>query len=90
MREWALDRWPENTQVDLPKELLRLKAEIKLQREIEEQAQKERDQKEFIEDCRHPLPDLSKSSPRSAHDEQYTYNFANIDNLSSPLGIPWE
>ena len=45
---------------------------------------------EFIEDCRYPLLDLSKSSPRSAHDEQYTYNFADIDNLSSPLGIPWE
>lgn len=48
MREWALDRWPENTQVDLSKELLRLKAEIKIEREIEEQAQQERDQ--FIED----------------------------------------
>lgn len=51
MREWALDRWPENTQVDLSKELLRLKAEIKIEREIEEQTQQERDQKEFIEDC---------------------------------------
>lgn len=45
---------------------------------------------EFIEDCRYPLCDLSKSSPRSSHDEKYTYNFADIDNLSSPLGIPWE
>lgn len=51
MREWALDRWPENTQVDLSKELLRLKAEIKVEREVEEQAQQERDQKELIEDC---------------------------------------
>jgi hypothetical protein len=51
MREWALDRWLENTQVDLTKELLRLKAEIKIEREAEEQAQQERDQKEFIEDC---------------------------------------
>jgi len=51
MREWALDRWPENAQVDLSKELLRLKAEIKIEREVEEQAQQERDQKEFIEDC---------------------------------------
>jgi hypothetical protein len=51
MREWALDRWSENTQVDLSKELLRLKAEIKIERDVEEQAQQERDQKEFIEDC---------------------------------------
>ena len=36
MRDWALTRWPENTQVDLAKELVRLKAEIKLQREAEE------------------------------------------------------
>ena len=54
MREWALDRWPENTQVDLSKELLRLKAEIKIEREIEEQAQQERDQ--FVEDCTSPSP----------------------------------
>lgn len=51
MREWALDRWSENTQVDLPKELSRLKAEIKIERESEEQAQQERDQKELVEDC---------------------------------------
>lgn len=51
MREWALDRWSENTQVDLTKELLRLKAEIKIEREVEEQAQQERDQKELVEDC---------------------------------------
>ena len=51
MREWALDRWPENTQVDLTKELLGIKAEIKIEREVEEQAQQERDQKEFVEDC---------------------------------------
>ncbi|KAF8899815.1 cyclin-like protein [Gymnopilus junonius] len=36
MRDWALERWTENTQVDLAKELLRIKAEIKLQRETEE------------------------------------------------------
>ncbi|TFK41671.1 cyclin-like protein, partial [Crucibulum laeve] len=36
MREWALDRWPESTQVDLMKELPRIKAEIKLEREAEE------------------------------------------------------
>jgi len=51
MREWALDRWSENTQVDLRKELIRIKAEIKIEREVEEQAQLERDQKELVEDC---------------------------------------
>jgi len=38
MREWALDRWSESTQVDLSKELCRIKAEIKLEREEEEAA----------------------------------------------------
>jgi len=38
MRDWVLERWPENTQVDLAKELPRLKAEIKIQRELEEAA----------------------------------------------------
>lgn len=37
MREWALERWSEGQQVDLEKELFRLKAEIKLIREAEEQ-----------------------------------------------------
>ena len=39
MREWALDRWTEGTQIDLTKELCRIKAEIKLEREAEEAAQ---------------------------------------------------
>lgn len=39
MREWALDRWSESTQVDLSKEMCRLKAEIKLERDEEEAAQ---------------------------------------------------
>ncbi|KAF8962304.1 cyclin-like protein [Flammula alnicola] len=43
MREWALDRWAENTQVDLAKELVRIKAEIKIEREMEEEAQQDRD-----------------------------------------------
>ncbi len=34
-----LDRWLEGTQVDLAKELCRMKAEIKLEREAEEAAQ---------------------------------------------------
>lgn len=45
---------------------------------------------EFTEDCRHPLHDLSKLSPRSSHNKTYSYNFANINNLSLQLGIPWE
>lgn len=36
MRKWALDRWPECTQVELQKELPKLKAEIRLAREAEE------------------------------------------------------
>lgn len=36
MREWALDRWPEDTQVDLVQELPRLKIDIRLAREAEE------------------------------------------------------
>ena len=35
MREWALQRWPENTQVYLAKELLTLKMEIRNEREAE-------------------------------------------------------
>ena len=45
---------------------------------------------EFIENCRVPIHDLSESLPRSPHDTQFTYNFANIDHLSSSLSIPWE
>jgi hypothetical protein len=36
MRKWALERWNEGTQVDLSKELPRLKVEIRLEREAEE------------------------------------------------------
>ncbi|KAF9003393.1 cyclin-like protein [Cyathus striatus] len=41
MREWALDRWAENTQVDLSKELPRIKVEIRIQRDQEELRQLE-------------------------------------------------
>jgi len=37
MRQWALDRWDEGTTVDLSKVVHRLKAEIKVNREIEAQ-----------------------------------------------------
>ncbi|KAF9561445.1 hypothetical protein CPC08DRAFT_735564 [Agrocybe pediades] len=46
MRDWVLDRWPENTQVDLAAELPRLKAEIKIQREIDEAANPTRSEAE--------------------------------------------
>ncbi|KAG6831065.1 hypothetical protein H0H92_012988 [Tricholoma furcatifolium] len=36
MRDWVLERWSENTHVDLPKELPRVKAEIRLRRQEEE------------------------------------------------------
>lgn len=45
MRTWALTRWPENTQVDLAEELPRLKVEIKLHREEQE----ENDEGEFAD-----------------------------------------
>lgn len=36
MQDWALQRWAEDTQVDLARELPRLKALIKIEREAEE------------------------------------------------------
>lgn len=45
---------------------------------------------EHIEDCRFPCLDLSTRSPRSPEDALFTYNFEDIDRLSSSLGIPWE
>jgi len=51
MREWALDRWAEQTQVNLSKELGRLKAEIKIQREAEEALLQDReDEQDGVED----------------------------------------
>lgn len=58
MREWALNRWPENTQIDLSKELVRLKAEIKLQREIDEAALQEHYGAEELDDDCQDLTDL--------------------------------
>jgi hypothetical protein len=46
MREWALDRWAEQTQVNLSKELVRLKAEIKIQREAEEALLQDREEEQ--------------------------------------------
>jgi hypothetical protein len=43
MREWALDQWPEGSQVSLERELPRLKVEIRLEREREEMEALERE-----------------------------------------------
>ncbi|KAF7761764.1 hypothetical protein Agabi119p4_9756 [Agaricus bisporus var. burnettii] len=45
---------------------------------------------EFDEDQSFPIQDLSKTSPRSAHDELFSYAFQGIDEISDRLGIPWE
>lgn len=45
---------------------------------------------EFSEDCSRPLIDLSHSSPRNPHDQQFSYNLDDVDHLSEELGIPWE
>ena len=45
---------------------------------------------EHVEDCCFPCLDLSSQSPRSLEDSLYTYNFDDIDSISSVLGIPWE
>ncbi|TFK20644.1 A/B/D/E cyclin [Coprinopsis marcescibilis] len=43
MHDWATARWPENSQVDLSRELPRLKALVKLEREAAEQVDSEGD-----------------------------------------------
>lgn len=45
---------------------------------------------EFDEDCRFPFQDLSNQPARSLEDQRYSYNFADIDEVSKRLGIPWE
>jgi hypothetical protein len=42
---------------------------------------------EWVEDFAFPIQDLSGTSPRSAHDAQFTYCFADIDRVASDLGI---
>lgn len=50
MREWALDRWTEGTQVNLYKELPKLKVDIRLEREAEElRLQQEESETERLE-----------------------------------------
>ena len=45
---------------------------------------------EFSKDCSFPIKDLSDRSPRSGEDMLFTYNIADIDNVSHELSIPWE
>jgi hypothetical protein len=45
---------------------------------------------QFDEDCQFQFADLSGQSPRSPEDEQFTYNFDDIDCISERLGIMWE
>ena len=45
---------------------------------------------EFDEDCSTSLCNLSLSSPRSPDDCEFTYADADIDELSSRLGIKWQ
>ncbi len=45
---------------------------------------------EVDEDCAFRIEDLSNSSPRSSADSNFTYNFDDVDAVSSDLGIPWK
>ena len=45
---------------------------------------------EFDEDCSTLLQDLADSSPRSPEDLRFTYADADIDALSTRLGIRWQ
>ena len=45
---------------------------------------------EHVENCQFPCLDLSTHTPRSIEDQQYSYNFDDIDQLSDALRITWE
>jgi hypothetical protein len=45
---------------------------------------------EFDKDHSTIIQDLSKTSPRSQHNDSFTYNMDDIDHVSDTLGIPWE
>jgi hypothetical protein len=45
---------------------------------------------EFNEDCAHPIRDLSRSSQRTEHDANFTYNLDDINAIFQSLGTPWE
>ncbi|KAF7348033.1 Reverse transcriptase/ribonuclease H [Mycena sanguinolenta] len=44
---------------------------------------------EFDEDMAFPIADLSTASVRSPEDARYSYNFADIDRVTTALGMPW-
>ena len=44
MRQWSLERWPENGDVKLKKDLVYIKEEIRRQREYAEMKQTDREQ----------------------------------------------
>ena len=48
--------------------------------------------KEFAEDCARPLRDFPHPEEPVADpdDDQYAYNFSDINSISYQLGIPWE
>jgi hypothetical protein len=45
---------------------------------------------EYDEDFAFPILDLSSASPRSGVDSKFSYNFDDIDRVSTYLGIPWK
>lgn len=45
---------------------------------------------QFDEDCRFPILDLSNSSPRSAEDKLFSFNFDDINRSSADTRTPWE
>jgi hypothetical protein len=44
---------------------------------------------EFVEDFRFPIRDLGGSQHASSADSEFCYSFADIDEFSRKLGIPW-
>jgi hypothetical protein len=45
---------------------------------------------EYDEDNCRPIRDLSRASVRSADDAKFSYNMADIDRISEPLGVIWK
>jgi hypothetical protein len=46
-------------------------------------------QEEFSEDHLFPIQDLLASSPRSEHDQLFTYRLDDVSRISKDLGIVW-
>ena len=45
---------------------------------------------EFDENLSFPIKDLSLASPRSDHDQRFTYNLDNVNAITNSLGILWK